>query len=54
MRVHAREPRDHNFLLLFSEYTQIRVIKILCLSRSVMFHAHVKGVSERSELTSCI
>ena len=38
-----------------SESTQIRVIKnsYSCLSRSVMFHAHVQGVSERSELTPC-
>ena len=42
------------FATFFRVATQIHVIKILCLSKSVMFHAHVKGASERSELTPCI
>ena len=51
MRVH--ESRTIIIFCYFFRSTQIRIIKILCVSRSVMLYAHVKGVSERSELISC-
>ena len=58
MRVRVHESHYAGRMIIIYRYrfrsTQIRVInKYLCLSRSVMLHAHVKGVSERSELTPC-
>ena len=48
-----RWPRDHFFRYHFGT-THIRIIKnIRVFSRSVMFHAHVKGVSSLRSLTPC-
>ena len=55
-RVHESHYAGRTIIIFryFFRSTQIRVIKNIHLSRSEMFHAHVKGVSERSELTPCI
>ena len=59
MRVHMHESNYAGHAIIIFSYhfrsTQIRVIKkYSCLFRSVMLHAHVKGVNERSELTPCV
>ena len=55
MRVHESHNTGHAIIaIFFLEYTNSRYSKYLRLSRSVVFYAHVKGVSERSELTPCI
>ena len=58
MRVHVHESHYAGRAIIifcyFFRSTQIRVIKNIRLSRSVMCHAHVKGVSEQSSLTPCI
>ena len=39
--------------IIIIRYTNSRYLKCSCLSKSVMFHTRIKGVSERSELTPC-
>ena len=55
MRVHESHYTGRAIIIFrnFFQSTQIRVIKNIRVFPSVVFHAHVKGESERSELTPC-